>query len=134
MPSVPNWITTAYVYNPGADLPGELAVRTLNWRATPTQVVVDIMAARGRVERRFRLSDLREVSSRHPRPELRPADDPDVIEALTRSTVDGAARYFRDALDRQQIRSGMRAEDLAAALDAMRVAAAEALSRLKDAL
>lgn len=133
--SVPNWIRTAHVYTPGRGaMTSPTAVPIEDYRPTKTQVVVTVGSSRGPVERRFRLSDLKEVSSNWPRPMLAAADDPRVVSALRSGVVDAAANRFLSALSEHRIRTGMEAEDLLASLDAVRLAAAKSMAMLSEVL
>jgi hypothetical protein len=56
MATVPNWIAKGYAYNPRYGMRGAQVYKILSWRATRTQVVVELEGLIG--EYRFRLDDL----------------------------------------------------------------------------
>lgn len=137
MATVPNWIAKAVIheslgYGRWADI-----IDTISWRPTKTQVVVTVQTARGQAERRFRLSDLREVGGSpwaSTRATLMDPDDPKVATALRERQIRRAVDRVKVARDVRLDASAMSVEELAAAVDRIQRAATKSLAELGELL
>lgn len=105
MPTVPNWIAKAVIYTPGYGTTNGSVTPILSWRATNTQVVVEVMRRGVRVERRFRLDKLTEVgqSSSHHLPRLMPPDASEVLAVQERVVVNQARSMVLNEVATQRL-------------------------------
>lgn len=137
MPTVPNWIAKAVVYQSRDRGLRSEVLDILSWRPTRTQVVVTVQTARGHTERRFRLAGLTEIvggrSSALPA-SLIPRDDPRVLKARRSQQVRTTIDDLRAALLDEQLDPSMDVEELLAAADRIQRAATKAVAELGELL
>lgn len=135
MPSVPNWIAKAVIYENSYT---QAVTPTSGWRATSTQVVVTVATSRGTSERRFSLNSLIEVDTGLPlwrRAFLLAPDDPRVIWAKHEAVTRRARNHVRAALEEQRLDDS--AGDVEATIKkllAIRIALDEAIAQSGEAL
>ena len=136
MPTVPNWIAKGYAYVPSPLVGDPIAYPITHWRATETQVVVELEGRRG--EYRFRLDDLRYAyrsdSVRRDMVLLSP-DDERVREALNRRVLRAAVNDLRDVINTTSLDlSSMDADALLTAIGRIQRAATKAMADLAEVL
>jgi predicted alpha-1,6-mannanase (GH76 family) len=136
MPTVPNWIAKAVIYESRDHGSRADITPVLWWRATATQVVVECKRRGERVERRFRLDDLREVGrGRYGAAELHSADDERVVRALAQNRKHDAVSTLNGVIDDTRLdASSMDAEQIVLAIDKIQRAATKALADLGEVL
>lgn len=128
-PSVPNWIARAFIFSPYPSGGGTLTA-VASWRPTRTQVVVTDAGGR---ERRFRLNDLKEMGRHWPCPRLVAPDDPQVLAVQEERATSHALAHLALAIEKQRLQdSGQTLDQAIAKLEAVRMAATEALASLAD--
>jgi hypothetical protein len=131
MATVPNWIAKGYVYSPGFTPAGDTVHRIKHWRATRTQVVVQVHDQPG--EFRFYLDTLRGVGGCGPC-WLAAPDSPEVAKALPETRKRKIVADLKKAMSEPLVASGMTVDELAGAADRIQRAATNALAALADLL
>lgn len=134
MTTVPNWIAKGYAYRPCAD-GGAFVYPIRSWRATRTQVVVELSDLAG--EYRFRLDDLRYAYTRQLWRDMvlvPPGDER--LRGMPGSRVErAAARDLTKVIDSTPLDpSTMNAEALVIAIGRIQRAATKALADLAEVL
>jgi hypothetical protein len=131
MPTVPNWIAKGYALD-RTDFRRPRAYKVTHWRATTTQVVVELEGRPG--EFRFGLDGLRGTG--HLRAIILMAPDEwAVADALADATRRRALTDLRQAIDDNPLNdSDASAEDLLATFGRIRDAATKAMADLADLL
>lgn len=136
MPTVPNWIAKAVIYESRDYGRSAVVIPITGYRATKTQVVVTCAGARGPVERRFRLDKLTELGGGTWSPHmarLLPADSEKVIAAQRSMVREGAIETARRVAD-ARLNSSMSAEQAASTISKMRDELTRALAALEPLL
>lgn len=135
MPTVPNWIGHAVVILPSRGTShSERAFAVIHWRATKTQVIVQIDDS-ARTEVRFHLEEGLRGIGYHRQAELLDAEDPVTVKRILLSRYLGAVREFEIAIHTirvDRIRSDP--EALAVEIGKVRDAATQALAALAEVL
>lgn len=136
MATVPNWIAKGFAYNPRHGMRDAQVYPIKSWRATRTQVVVELEGLAG--EHRFRLGDLvyaYRASESYRRMMLVSPGDGRVASAKEEQTCARAVDDLRSAIDTNRLdASAMDAEALVVAIGRIQRAATKALADLTDLL
>lgn len=134
MATVPNWIAKGYVFVPGFTQHSDAVYPVNHWRATRTQVVVQVDGLNG--EFRFYLDTLKEAghSGTWDRKSLAAPDDSEVVKTLPEMTKRTAVADLKKALTEPLDASAMDAEALVVAIGRIQRAATKALADLADLL
>lgn len=110
--TVPPWIAKAVIFTPGYHGDAGKVAPILDWRATDTQVVVDVMYRGERVGRRFRLDTLTQVGhGGYGAPQLMAPDAPTVLAAQAQTVADEARRLVLGVVQKQRLQDGAQSAD-----------------------
>jgi hypothetical protein len=127
MATVPNWIVKGYVYSPGFTPAGDTVHRIKHWRATRTQVVVQVHGRNG--EFRFSLETLREIG-RCGECWLAAPDSPEVGRVLPKTLKREIVADLNKAMSERMDASEMTVAELADAIDRIHSACSVAIIEL----
>lgn len=131
MATVPNWIAKGYALD-RTDFRRPRAYKVTRWRATPTQVVVELEGRNG--EYRFRLDDLRGTGRVRAMTLVAP-DGPETKAAFNDTVKQRVIADLRNAIDDNPLNdTDADVEDLVLTIGRIQRAATKAMAKLADLL